>query len=262
MLRSAGGRLWHVLRRATGLLMLVSLGGVAGVLWWFWPRIRGRGPRVFKPRFGRATAVALFGLLVFGAVFRTGVAINGVNACTNLPATPDDPSPRILVNAEKAILWPVTGIGMAYAQLRHGRRCYISAASFYFDEHHHSFWHSKSFTIGDAFLSRFRAKQDVAAQLALFNHERHHRRQWAISSVIAGHFAFPLSYTVDDFFFPGNRNHFEQEAGLARGGYDPNAHDGPRVSPIDLGLLVVLAGSAEGLAHFRRRRRPAVTTGA
>jgi hypothetical protein len=160
-----------------------------------------------------------------------------------------------VVDLEKAITWPTSGLGMAYAQMRHGYRCYVSGEGLYFDEHHHGFFGRKSLTVGDVFLSRFRDKQSQQHRLDLFFHERHHRRQWAIATVIAGPLAFPVAYTIDSMFFPGAHNHFEREAGLAAGGYDPDAQGGPGFRPVDIAVLAVVAGSAELVAHRGRRRR-------
>jgi hypothetical protein len=234
----------------------VTLGGLLGVLWWFWPAFRGRGPRTFKPSFGRRIAFFFLGLLIFGAVFRTAVAIQGVGPCPGL-TTPTlvHPPPRVVVNVEKALTWAPTGLGMAYAQLRHGYRCYVGSQDLYFDEHHHSFFNRKNFTIGDVFLSKYR-RSETPANMALFYHERHHRRQWAIATVIGGTYAFPLAYNVDDFFYPASKNHFEREAGLARGGYDPAVQSGPKLGGLDISVLVGAVVVFELFAYVRRRRRP------
>jgi hypothetical protein len=159
-------------------------------------------------------------------------------------------------NTEKILTWPVTGLAMAYAQLRHGYRCLETAEGLYYDQHQSSFFFGgRSLTVGDVFLSRFRGDETEAKRLALFNHERHHRRQWTIGTLIGGPLAFPIAYTVDDFFFPGPRNHFEQEAGLERGGYDPSTQSGPKLGLKDLGVLLGAAGAAELLRWPRRRRR-------
>ena len=200
--------------------------------------------------------MALFaGVLFFGAFFRTLVAIGGVPVCPVIESsTPYDPEPALLVNTYKAVTWPVTGLGLAFAQVRHGHRCLVGAESFYYDTHSNSFFGGRSFTVGDVFLSRQRTDESVPKRLALVHHERHHRRQWAIATIIGGPLAFPVAYTIDDLFFPHARNHFEREAGLQSGLYDPNIQTGPKLRLLDLGLLAGAAGAAE-LFHLRRRRR-------
>jgi hypothetical protein len=191
-----------------------------------------------------------------GALFRTAIAIHGVPACSSSVGEPAfDPSPRVVVDIEKAVTWPPTGIGMALAQARHGHRCLMVDESLYYDEHRNGIIGRRSFTVGDVYLSHLRAKQSEASKLALFDHERHHRRQWAVGTLLGGPLAFPVAYTVDDIFFPRAQNHFEREAGLARGGYDPDAQTGPKLRVQDIAVLAVIAGSVELVAHLFRRRR-------
>ena len=53
--------------------------------------------------------------------------------------------------------------------------------------------------------------------MTLAGHEARHRPQWALATAIGGPLAFPVAYAIDDFFFPGSRNHFERQAGLESG---------------------------------------------
>lgn len=86
-------------------------------------------------------------------------------------------------------------------------------------------------------------------------HEARHRPQWAVATVIGGPFAFPVVYTVDDFFFPGPRNHFERMAGLESGGYQHEGH-GPVLGPPQIAVLcAVPVAIAGGWLVVRRRRR-------
>jgi hypothetical protein len=117
---------------------------------------------------GGLLGLAFVGILTFGALFRTVVAIAGVPACpTGQNSAAYDPGPAPLVNMEKAVMWPVTGLGMAYAQLQHAHRCLIVAEGVYYDTHHNSFFGGKSFTIGDVFLSRPRTDESIATRLGL-----------------------------------------------------------------------------------------------
>lgn len=197
------------------------------------------------------------GVLLFGVAYRTTIALQGVSSCPADASAPATDSPALLDDTEKAVTWPVTGLAMAYAQIRHGYRCLESAEGLYYDEHQSSFvFGGRSLTVGDVFLSRYRGDETEVRRLALFYHERHHRRQWAIGTILGGPLAFPVAYTVDDFFFPGPQNHFEQEAGLARGGYDPATQSGPKLGLNDVGVLLGAAAAAELVRRFRRGRRP------
>ena len=59
-------------------------------------------------------------------------------------------------------------------------------------------------------------------------------------TVIGGPLAFPIAYSIDDFFFPGSRNHFERWAGLESGGYSHEG-TGPVLGPAQLAVLGVVA---------------------
>jgi hypothetical protein len=255
--RRQGFVLWS--RRMLSPANALLVGGLFGLAYWAWRRTKARqnGPR--RAVLGRATIAVFSGLLIFGALFRTVVAIQGVPEC---PVVSDQsthrPAHPAVDDLEKAITWPSSGLGMAYAQMRHGHRCYVSGEGLYLDEHHHSFFGRKSLTVGDVFLTRVRDKQSLQHRLDLFFHERHHRRQWAIATVLAGPIAFPVAYSIDNIFFPSARNHFEREAGLAAGGYDPEAQGGPSFRAVDIAMLAIVAGSAEAVARRGRRRRSRV----
>jgi hypothetical protein len=75
---------------------------------------------------------------------------------------------------------------------------------------------------------------------ALAAHEARHRAQWAVATVIGGPLALPIAYAIDDFFFPGSRNHFERQAGLETGGYTSSG-TGPVLGPAQLAVLSALA---------------------
>lgn len=85
-------------------------------------------------------------------------------------------------------------------------------------------------------------------------HEARHRPQWAVATVIAGPFAFPVAYTVDDFFFPGPRNHFERMAGLESGGYRHEGH-GPVLGAPQIAVLCAVPVAVVGGWIVVRRRR-------
>ncbi len=87
-------------------------------------------------------------------------------------------------------------------------------------------------------------------EAALGLHESRHVDQWAVGTLLAGPFAFPVAYAVDGTVFPGSRNHFERDAGLTRGGYTPAPDAQP--APLWPESLVLCA---VGVLLFRRRLR-------
>ena len=90
--------------------------------------------------------------------------------------------------------------------------------------------------------------RDDEAELG--HHESRHVDQWAVGTLFAGPFAFPLAYLIDGAFFPGSRNHFERDAGLSRGGYPPVEDNWPApMWPQATGLLAVAV-----LIFWRRLR--------
>jgi hypothetical protein len=194
--------------------------------------------------------------MVFGAVYGTAVAVAGPPACP-LPPGPAraiQPTAQPLVVAEKALTWAPTGLATAYAHLQHGNLCHSSAEGLLVARHQGAYFGRKSFTIGDVFLTRDRPEATEVKVLELLDHEKHHRRQWAIGTVLGGPIAFPLAYSIDDVFYPEARNHFEREAGLVRGGYEPTAQTGPKLRLQDLALLLGAAAGAELIGAVRRRR--------
>jgi hypothetical protein len=73
--------------------------------------------------------------------------------------------------------------------------------------------------------------------------------------------AFPAAYAVDDFFFPGSRNHFERLAGLESGGYS-HSGDGPVLGPAQVATLGCLAAIAVVALILVLRRRRSARSGA
>lgn len=95
--------------------------------------------------------------------------------------------------------------------------------------------------------------QDRAEEEELGYHESRHVDQWAVANLLAGPFAFPAAYFVEDALFPESRNHFEQDPGLSRGGYPPPSDNWPAPRWPDTAAIAAL-----GLLIFRRRLRWAV----
>ena len=148
---------------------------------------------------------------------------------------------------------PETGIGLLYAQANGARVCWSRSASFYVAVNAEHIAGTRAMNMGDIVLTPgFNiSKEDRTTLVA---HEARHRPQWAVVTVIAGPFAFPVVYAVDDFFFPGSRNHFERMAGLEQGGYRGTG-TGPVLGPAQLAVLGVLVAviAAVLFASWRRR---------
>ncbi|WP_309130561.1 hypothetical protein [Brevibacterium sp.] len=86
------------------------------------------------------------------------------------------------------------------------------------------------------------------AELGL--HESRHVDQWAVTNLVAGPFAFPTAYFIDNSLFPRSRNHFERDAGLSGGHYPPAPDNLPAPRWPDAMIVIAL-----GLLIFRRRLR-------
>jgi hypothetical protein len=202
-----------------------------------------------------AAAAVILLLVGVGIVWRSKVAFETVAACRApsgvQPAAPSRSLDPALV-AEKVITWPETGLGIIYGDLAGASLCLYRPAGYYLDFHSGRFAGARIMNVGDVtlappFNTSVHEGQDVA------DHEARHRTQWAVVTAIGGPLAFPVLYGVDDFFFPGSRNHFERLAGLESGGYE---HVG--IAPV-IGwpqLVVLLAAAALiALLVYRRVRR-------
>lgn len=239
----------------------VVLGGLIGLAWW-WLRMRRRPParppqskrRRLVQRIGIATVVVLLLLVGVGTVWRARVAVGTVTACPLAPdaqprsARPPEPA----LTAEKLVTWPETGLGMLYGDVVGASQCLYRPAGYYVDFHSGRYAGARIVNVGDITLlppldTRVHSG-DVVAE-----HEARHRSQWAIATVIAGPLAFPILYGIDDFFFPGPRNHFERLAGLESGGYGREGI-APVVGWPQLVVLLVV-GALIALLVWRRVRR-------
>jgi hypothetical protein len=124
--------------------------------------------------------------------------------------------------------------------------------------HAHNPSGAKAMTLGDIVLTPgFNISREQLRTLT--GHEARHRAQWAVLTVIGGPFAFPIAYAIDDFFFPGPRNHFERQAGLEAGGY-PHLGTGPVLGPAQFAALGVLAAIILLALLVTRRRRASTAT--
>lgn len=156
--------------------------------------------------------------------------------------------------AEKVLTWPETGIGLIYGNLVGSSLCRYPPADYYVDFHSGSFAGARHLNIGDVTLAPpFNTRIHSGDRVA--EHEARHRSQWAVLTVLGGPLAFPVLYAVDEFFFPGARNHFERLAGLEAGDYQ---HVG--IAPVIGWPQVVVLFAAGALIvlllwrRFRRRR--------
>lgn len=227
-------------KRALGVGSAVLLAGIVGLAWWLWRHRPGHEPPVARLPRTRAAVVAV-GLLVIavGAVCRLVIAIEPVPACSPpggaLSASPLTPS----VVAQKAATWAETGIGILYSQAAGAHVCWSRSANYYVAVNANNIAGSSAMTMGDVVLT---PGFDIPRENreALVAHEARHRPQWAVATVIAGPLALPIAYAIDDFFFPGSRNHFERQAGLETGGYSSSG-TGPVLGPAQLAVLSALA---------------------
>jgi hypothetical protein len=242
-----------------GAGIAVLLGGIAGLAlwsWWSWRHPPGGQP-VARLRRTRAVLVAA-GLVIIavGAVWRTAVAIQHTPACAPpggaQAATRSGPFDVSLL-AQQAATWPETGIGLLYSRASGARVCLSRAADYYVALHAHNPAGAKAMTVGDILLSPgFNISKGELR--TLIGHEARHRAQWAVLTVIGGPLAFPVAYGIDDFFFPGSRNHFERLAGLEAGGY-AHGGTGPVLGPAQFAALGVLAAIVVVALLAARQRR-------
>jgi hypothetical protein len=160
--------------------------------------------------------------------------------------------------AEIAATWPETGIGLLYSEADSAKVCSSTAADYYVGVPA-AIAGTRATNLGDIVLSPGYTNREERSAVA--SHEARHRPQWAIGTVIGGPLAFPVAYAIDDFFFPGARNHFERQAGLESGGYSHKGR-GPVLGPPQIATLAVLAVVVV-VALFRvLRRRGSAIAGA
>jgi len=244
----------------------VLLGGILGwALWsWWWRRYRPGGQAVARFRRVRVAVVAV-GLVIIavGAAWRLAVATEHTPACSPpggaQAATRSGPF-EVSLLAQQAATWPETGLGLLYSRASDARICLSRAADYYVAVHARNPTGARALNLGDILLTPgFNVSRQQLR--TLIGHEARHRAQWAVLTVIAGPLAFPVAYGIDDFFFPGARNHFERLAGLKAGGY-AHVGTGPVLGPAQLAALGTLAAIiAAALLAARHRRASARSPG-
>ncbi|NAZ78193.1 hypothetical protein GTQ99_22685 [Kineococcus sp. T13] len=249
----------HPLSRATAhVLFWLLVGGLLGALWWLWrgrkAPLRSAPVRVLQ---GVAAGLAL-ALILVGTAWRAVTDLDDSPVCSSVPgeewgSTEGDDGFTPTLYAQKLATWPETGLAMLYADATGTTVCRYAAAHYYVAVRTVARAGERSVNFGDVVLSpRFPTVPTEAGALA--EHESRHRPQWAVATVLAGPAAFPIAYGVDDFFFPGARNHFERQAGLASGGYAWEGA-GPVLGAPQVVVLVLMAlALAAGALRLRRRR--------
>ena len=246
----------HRAQMTFGAGSAVLLGGILGLAWWSWRHRPGCEP---VARFRRVCAVLVaagLAIIAVGAVWRLTVAIESVPACAPpggaQAVTGSGPSGVPLL-AQKVTTWPETGIGMLYARASGAHVCLSRSANYYVAVNADNIAGARAMNMGDIVLTPgFNISREQLRTLA--GHEVRHRPQWAVMTIIGGPFAFPVAYAIDDFFFPGSRNHFERQAGLESGGYR-HSGTGPVLGPAQLAALGALAAivAVALLAVWHRR---------
>lgn len=152
--------------------------------------------------------------------------------------------------------WPVSGLLIAYADVSGANLCYFPIQEFYLVRFEHWPLPRRAIFVGNVFMARELDVYDIDGGLKLSSHEVQHRKQWAFGTLIGGPFAFPVAYTIDDFFFPGSLNHFERAAGLKAGGYEEESSPRLRLTELALfGLAAAAAGVAAVNLWNRRQRK-------
>jgi hypothetical protein len=198
-------------------------------------------------------------LIAVGTAWRVTAAAQSAPPCSP-PGSSQATTHRGLdapLLTEKALTWPETGLGMLYSRVDKAHVCWSRSAGFYVSVHADQIAGAHATNVGDIVLSP-RLSLTRQQMRTLAGHEARHRPQWAVATVIAGPLAFPVAYAIDNFFFPGSRNHFERQAGLESGLY-PRSGTGPVVGPAQIAVLIALAGVGTSLAIRRRRRSRTLT---
>ena len=225
-------------------LSMTLLFGLLGLAWWVWRYRSGYRPSPRKHRVLTALAIAGLVFIAVGTAGRLAAVFQPVSACTP-PGGTQAASRTARVDAslvaQQAATWPETGIGLLYSHARNAKVCLSTAADYYVGVHADNIAGTNAMTLGDIVLTPgFNLSKEHLRRLIF--HEAKHRAQWAVGTAIGGPFLFPVAYGAVDFFFPGDRNIFERQAGLHAGGYRHVGY-GPVLGPAQwaaLGVLVVL----------------------
>src|SRR5262252_4799537 len=225
-------------------LTMTLLFGLLGLAWWVWRYRSGYRPSPRKHRVLTALGIAGLVFIAVGTAGRLAAVFQPASACTP-PGGTQAPARTARVDAslvaQQVATWPETGIGLLYSHARDAKVCLSTAADYYVAVHADNIAGSNAMTLGDIVLTPGFSISKAHLRRLIF-HEAKHRAEWAVGTAIGGPFLFPVLYGVDDFFFPGDRNIFERQAGLHAGGYQHVGY-GPVMGPAQwaaLGVLVLL----------------------
>jgi hypothetical protein len=239
-------------------LTMTLLFGLLGLAWWVWRYRSGYRPSPRKHRILAALGIAGLLFIAVGTAGRLAAAFQPASACTP-PGGTQAPARTARVDAslvaQQAATWPETGIGLLYSHAMDAKVCLSTAADYYVAIHTNHIAGASAVTLGDIVLSPgFSISKEHLRRL--IGHEAKHRAQWAVATAIGGPFLFPVAYGIDNFFFPGDRNIFERQAGLHEGGYRHVGY-GPILGPAQLAVLGVLAVlvAVAILSGWHRHRR-------
>jgi len=239
-------------------LTMTLLLGLLGLAWWVWRYRSGYRPSPRKHRVLAALGIAGLVFIAIGTAGRLAAVLQPASACTP-PGGTQAPARTARVDAslvaQQAATWPETGIGLLYSHARNAKVCLSTAADYYVAIHTGHIAGASAVTLGDIVLSPgFSISKEHLRRL--IGHEAKHRAQWAVATAIGGPFLFPVAYGIDNFFFPGDRNIFERQAGLHEGGYRHVGY-GPILGPAQLAVLGVLAVlvAVAILSGWHRHRR-------
>lgn len=226
-----------------GALSMLLLLGILGLAWWGWRHRPGYQPAARFPRVRAALVAAGLVVIAAGTVGRLTAAVQPVSACSppalgHTAARSDSFGVSLL--AQIAATWPETGIGLLYSRAGAARVCFSRSQEYYVAVHADNLAGARAMTVGDIVLTPEELPFSREQLKSVAAHEARHRVQWAVATAIGGPLAFPVAYAIDDFFFPGARNHFERLAGLEAGGYSHEG-TGPVLGPAQLATLGVLA---------------------
>ncbi|MBK6562279.1 hypothetical protein [Candidatus Amarobacter glycogenicus] len=239
-------------------LAVFAVFGVLGIAVTAVLRHRVKGGRLQHVGKG-AVAVGSAALFV-GAIVRGATAMTGVDRCEPPPEIKNYAAEQAAEAAisigrlDQVMTWSVSGIAIFYGRLAGADICYFEAHKYYLSTFDRWPLSRGSVFVGNVLLSKRLDDRSVDRILELSSHEVAHREQWSWATVIGGPLAFPVGYTVDNFFFPDAANHFERAAGLDEGGYDTD-RTSPRLGWGEVAALAVsLAGIEIASLAVRRER--------
>ncbi len=249
-----GARRVIVMAAMSGIV--AALTGVVGLaVFWI---LRRRGVRIAgSNRIRLAAGAAGVLLLATGSIATMTTAAASVPTCvidTSAATTPITATPTAENTIEDVATAAPTGLAIIVAEASGAHLCLNPDTGVYVAARDQGFVATvgKGALIGSVFLA-WNTPYDTSNP-TLAAHEDRHKLQWTVATAAAGPLAYPIAYATVDFFFPGGRNIFERDAGLAGGDYDPNTPLAPVLGPAQILVLLVAGGMAAFLVMRRLRR--------